>query len=263
MFDIRSFRVGTLPAPRWEVLFGENDTTLVPLDFSVWLLCSAEHIGIIDTGLPLDPADRAALDRANQGVHPEAIFQEPRTLADAYAAFGITPEEVDFALVTQTVTYSTGGLNRDLLPRAEVYIARAGVLEFLDGAPGHPAPEFYFTTDAWSALRTFGIEGRLHLVDERTEVVPGVVFEATGGHHPGSAGVIVQTEIGSVGILETAFTQENLDQRRPIGIAEDVATCRRVIERYLAECDLVIPIHEPGLSGTMQNVVHTLSGGSP
>jgi hypothetical protein len=32
---------------------------------------------------------------------------------------------------------------------------------------------------------------------------------------------------------------------RPIGIAEDVATCRAVIRRYLAECDEVVAIHDP------------------
>lgn len=259
MFNIESFRVGTLQAPRWEVLLGENDTSLVPLEFSIWLVRSDDHLGIIDAGLPLDPADRAALDEANQGVHPEAVFQDPRTLTDALDAFGVRPDELDFALITQTVTYATGGLSAALLPRAEVFLARAGVLEFLDGAPGHPAPEFYFTELSWAALRTFGVEGRLHLVDTREDVVPGVVFEATGGHHPGSAGVKIQTAVGTVGVLETAFTQENLLQRRPIGIAEDAATCRTVISRYLAECDLVIPIHEPGLAGNMQNIVDRLS----
>lgn len=261
MFDIEVFRVGTLPAPRWEVLFADNSTDLVPLDFSVWLLRSDDSIGIVDTGLPLGPDDLAGLDRANRSVHPDAAFRDPKTLVDAYEAFGVVPDDIDFALITQTVTYATGGLSAEMLPRAQVYVARPGVLEFLDGAPGHPAPEFYFTADAWSSLRTFGVEGRLHLVDDRADVVPGVTFDVTGGHHPGSAGVVIETVHGTVAILETAFTMENIRQGRPIGIAEDIATCRRVIERYRDDYDVVIPIHEPGLHGTMQNIVDVLRGG--
>jgi hypothetical protein len=82
--------------------------------------------------------------------------------------------------------------------------------------------------------------------------VPGVFFETTGGHHPGSAGVRVATSAGVVGLLETAFVQRNVDEVVPIGIAENAALCRKVISRYRRECDLVIPIHDPANASLYQ-----------
>ena len=62
------------------------------------------------------------------------------------------------------------------------------MLELLLDNPGHPPRGFYFTEDSWQFLRKLLVEDRIQSVDKPTEVVPGIVFETTGGHHPGSAG---------------------------------------------------------------------------
>jgi ABC-type Fe3+-citrate transport system substrate-binding protein len=77
------------------------------------------------------------------------------------------------------------------------------------------------------------------------------VFEATGGHHPGSGGVLVQTDAGRVGILETAFLQRNIEEALPVGIAEDAAQARRVIRHYREEADQVLASHDPGVVDTL------------
>lgn len=132
-----------------------------------------------------------------------------------------------------------------LLPNATFFASYAGVRELLLCPPGHPAPEYYFTDRSWTSLRRLAIESRLRLVDEPTQIVPGVSFETTGGHHPGSAAVRVQTSQGVIGLLETSFLQADLESGTPIGIAEDIATCRNAIRRYRAECDQVVAIHDP------------------
>src|SRR5207247_1236316 len=108
--------------------------------------------------------------------------------------------------------------------------------------------ELYFTEGTWAFLRKLLIEDRLHLVDEETQICPGIFFETTGGHHPGSAAVRVSTRGGVVGILETAFVQRNVDEELPIGVAEDAAECRRAIQRYKRICDIVAADHEPLLA---------------
>ena len=100
------------------------------------------------------------------------------------------------------------------------------------------------------ALRQFAIEGRLHCADEPTVIVPGMEFETTVGHHPGSAGLRIRTSEGVTGVLETAFLDRNVAESRPIGIAEDAALCRRVIQRYRRDCDQVIALHDPGNAAT-------------
>jgi len=244
-YTVRAAHVGTLPVPGWEVYFGRNDTTFHDLAFYVWLVTDGSRVGLVDLGLPADPDDRAALVAACQGVDERSLFRDTRGLAEAMAELGVAPEDVDFACVTQTVTYHTGGLDTALLPRAHVYVAAAGVWEMLLDPPGHPPADLYFTATGWSALRDLAVAGRLTLAREAVEVAPGVVFEPTGGHHPGSAAVRVRTEGGTLGLLETAFLQGNVDGMIPVGISEDAARSRAAIRRYRAECDEVLAIHDP------------------
>lgn len=242
---LRAERAALLPAPGWALVLGDNDATLHDLHFYVWVVTDGETVGLIDAGPPLDPADTAALGATNAGFGDDVGFREVRTLPVILGELGIAPADVSFVAITQTVTYHSGGIDAGLLPNATFYLARAGVLELLVDPPGHPAPEFYFTAGSWASLRTLAIEGRLRLVAESAQIVPGVEFEVTGGHHPGSAAVLVQTAAGLVAVLETAFVQRNLDTGSPIGIAEDAAAARRAMQRMSERADVVVAIHDP------------------
>lgn len=237
--SLTAWQVATHPVGRSKAFFGQDGSDVLRLSFYVWVVRSADGgVGLVDAGLPPDPADLAAL-RAT-GDYDDVI-----PLADVLAAEGLAPDDIDWCCVTQVVTYHTGGLLPDLLPRAQVWLSRAGLLEMLLDPPGHPPTEFFFTESSWAFLRRLAIEGRLHAVDEPAQVAPGVIFETTGGHHPGSAAVRIETDEGTVGILETAFLQENVEREIPVGISEDVAQCRRAIRRYRRECDVVIADHDP------------------
>ena len=237
--------VGTLPVPAWEVFFGRSAQGMRDLSFYVWAISDGETIGLIDTGIPPAPADRADLVTACQQVDDRSIFHDLRSLDDALKDLSLKPDDIDFVCITQTISYHTGGLMASWLPRATVYMARRGVEEMLVDPPGHPAVNLYFTSDSWAFIRDLAIDNRLRLVDAPTEVVAGVTFIPTGGHHPGSAGVSVATREGSVGILETAFVQENIDTMHPIGIAESTATARRAMREFGDSCDEVLAIHDP------------------
>lgn len=237
-------KLATLPAPEWECVMGKNETALRPLVFWLWILKSGKEVGIIDTGLP-EAEELEALNQANQTLHPNCVFTLHATLEEALQSHGIAPEQVAFALISQWITYCTGGLVHRWLPRAHVYAAWEGMREFLLEDPGHPPARFYLTPESWEYVRELRIEKRLTFARESQEVRPGVWFDPTGGHHPGSAGVRVQTTRGVVGILETAFVQENIEGIVPIGIAENAAQCRDAIRHYRNCCDLVLAGHEP------------------
>ncbi len=247
-YELKPVHVATLPVPGWECFFGVNDVDFHDLFFYVWIVRGDGLVGIIDTGLPVDRADREALQDACQSVDKRCVFSGIRSMHDVYQAEGVSPEDVDFLLITQTLTYYTGDLLRTFFPNAKVYMSRAGFMELLLDTPGHPPRSFYFTAATWAFLRELLIEERLFLVSEPTEIAPGITFETTGGHHPGSGGIQIATPLGKVGILETAFLQRNVDDALPIGIAEDAAVCRRAIKRYKRECDLVIADHEPAVA---------------
>lgn len=243
-YAIRAELAAVLPAPEWAVQFGENSTRLTDLYFYVWVVSDGETVGLIDAGLPFNEAEVDALSATNQAFGDPVGFRSVRKLPEILASAGVLPEDVAFVAITQTVSYHTGGIQAELLPNAVFYIALDGVLEFLSGGPGHPAPEFYFSASSWESLRTLAIEGRLRLIEDEELIRPGIRFEVTGGHHPGSAGVIVTTKDGTVGILETAFLKRNLTSGRPIGIAEDLAAARRAMASFLARCDTVVAIHD-------------------
>ena len=239
---LTAWQVATHPVGTSKVFFGHDGDEIHRLSFYVWIVRAEDGtVGLVDTGLPAEPDELAAL--RTTGSYDDVV-----PLDEVLRADGVEPQDIRWCCVTQAVTYHTGGLSRELLPEAEVWISRAGVLEMLLDPPGHPPTEFFFTDTGWNYLRNLAIEGRLHVVDERTTVAPGVTFETTGGHHPGSAAVRVETGAGIVGILETAFLQENLDREIPVGISEDVAQCRREIRRFKRECDLVLADHDPALA---------------
>ncbi len=241
----------SLPVPGWECVFGRNDCTMQDLIFWVWLLRCGDKICLIDAGLPTG-ADLERLNEANQKLDPQSIFTIKQDLRNALARDNIRPEDIDFVLISQLITYCTGGLIRENFPSAHVYCAWDGMREFLTSTPGHPPRDFYLTAESWTFFRELLIENRLTFAESKVEVAPGLFFEPTGGHHPGSAGIRAQTERGVVGILETAFIQENIDRTIPIGIAEDAARCRQVIQTYKRECDLVLAGHDPRADQTLK-----------
>lgn len=245
-YVIRAELAAILPAPGWAVMFGEHDLSLHDLYFYVWVVSDGTTIGLIDAGLPLNATEADALGETNRAFGDDVGFRSVRTLPQILDEAGIRGEDVSFVAITQTVTYHSGGIDADLLPNAHFYLARAGVEEFLSGGPGHPAPEFYFSTSSWASLRTLAIEGRLHLVESSASIVPGIEFEVTGGHHPGSGAVIVNTSDGVVGVLETAFLKRNLETGRPIGIAESIADARAAMISFQGRFDTVVAIHDPG-----------------
>lgn len=247
-YRLKACCVGVLPVPGWECFFARNDTTLHDLAFYVWIVRGRGTIGLVDAGLPVDPDDLKTLTAANQTVDKRCVYRNVVSLKSLLAREKIRPEHIDFLAITQPITYHTGGLLEKYFPRAHVFMSRAGVVELLTENVGHPPRGFYFTASTWAFLRMLLIQDRLHLVDAETEIRPRLLFETTGGHHPGSAAVRVKTKRGVVGILETAFLQRNVDEELPIGVAEDVAACRRAIKRYKRICAIVAADHEPSLA---------------
>lgn len=230
-YQLQACQIATMPIPGWEIFFARHDIEFYNLSFYVWIVRGNGLTGLIDTGLPLEEPERRRLGDVVQQVDDRCVFAELVPLDKLYAQQGLKPESIDFALLTQAITYHSGGLSPELMPRAQVYISRAGMMEFLLETPGHPPRDIYFTKTGWIFLRQLLLEDRLRLVDEPTEVAPGLIYETTGGHHPGSAGVRARTALGTVGILETAFLQKNIDDVHPVGVAGQGLSRTRFVRR--------------------------------
>ena len=247
-YKLKAIPIASLPLPGWECFFGQNDENFYNAVFYVWIVKHEEVVGLIDTGLPLKKTDQQPLVDACKSVDERCVFSDIVPLDQVLKKEGISVEEINFVAITQPITYHTGGLVSTLFPKANIYISRSGFYELLTENVGHPPRQFYFTESSWSFLYHLLVENRIYLVDELTEILPGLLFETTGGHHPGSAGLRIKTSDGIVGILETAFFQKNIDDILPIGIAENVSLCRKVIKKYCNICDIVIADHDPNNS---------------
>ena len=243
-YQVTAYPVAKLPVPGWECFFGRNDTTFHNLFFYIWIVKDGEKTVLVDTGPPSDEMNFEKLVVGCQSLDERSKMTRIRLLEEILEEADVSPGEIDIVLITQTITYHTGCLLPRHFPRAEVYLSRQGIAEFLLETPGHPPRDLYFTEDTWGFLWKLLVLKKLHLVDDPVEVLPGIIFETTGGHHPGSAGVKIRTPGGTVSILETAFLKENIDKEIPIGIAENASLCREVIKRYKRESDLVLAVHD-------------------
>ena len=209
-----------------------------------WVIKGNNKTIVLDAGPPPDEENFGKLREGCQRVDLRSELKRVGSLDAAFAQASITPESIDLLLITQPITYHSGGLLQRYFPKASVYVSKAGMLEFLLEPPGHPPRDLYFTEASWSFLWKLLVENRLFVVDDLVEVMPGLFFETTGGHHPGSAAVTANTVGGRVSILETAFLKKNIDDEIPIGVAEDTAACRKAIKRYKKQSDLVLAIHD-------------------
>ncbi|HWC00860.1 MAG TPA: hypothetical protein VG672_29340 [Bryobacteraceae bacterium] len=246
-YSIRAFPVAELPAPGWECFFGRNDVSFHKLIFHVWLIQGGGKNILVDAGPPPDDADFSVLRDACRSIDPRSTMVRLRTLDAVFAEAGMHPEQIDLLLITQPITYHTGGLSGNLFPHATVCLSRAGMMEFLLDNPGHPPKNCYFTESTWAAMHRLLLEQRLVVTDGPIQILEDLWFETTGGHHPGSAAVKVNTAKGVVGLLETAFLQENIEKELPVGVAENVSLNRQIIRRYKRECELALAIHDNAL----------------
>jgi len=247
LYELRAYAVAEQQLPGWACVFGTNDASFHRIVFHVWIARGGGRTALIDAGPPLGEEDFGTLREACAGMDPQCGIRRLRTLDSVLEEACLSPQTIDAVLITQPITYHTGGLAPRLFPRAKVYLPRQGMLEFLLDDPGHPPRDCYFTSETWAFLHRLLLEDRLVLPEQRVEPLEDLWLEVTGGHHPGSAAVSMPTARGRVAILETAFLAENIDQERPIGIAEDIAQCRRVIRRYRRSYDLVLAAHDGAL----------------
>ena len=211
---------------------------------SIWLAkCSGKTI-LINTGLPQNAEDLEILNAACRGFHPKNYFDSDHIWKpqDVLIQAGVKPEDVDVVLITGMASYATG--NIDLFPNADIYMSRAGWIDFL--APSRP-PEFHreviFTDAVMTYLYTQAWD-RIHLVGDADQILPGIKMFWVGTHHRGSMAVSIQTAKGTVVVSDSIFRYENFDQGKPIGALENLFEFHDALARIRDEADLVIPCHD-------------------
>ena len=217
------------------------------LFFYYWLIQGGGHNVLVDTGVPFNkPEDFEILNKSHQYVdercaHPADKVTEP---PEALAKAGLKVEDIDTVLITSMSSYATGNL--EMFPKAEIYMSKKGWENIHQGDEmGIYETRVFFPQETMTYLRGPG-KGKIHLVEDEMEILPGLAFWWCGAHHRGTMGVFVMTKKGKVGFADSVFVYENIDEKRPIGCLESLPEWNMACKKLMS-ADIVIPIHEERL----------------
>jgi glyoxylase-like metal-dependent hydrolase (beta-lactamase superfamily II) len=215
-------------------LGGDEHAHRMPLDYFVWVVRSAEHTTVIDTGF--DAA--AAASRGRTLLRP---------VGEGLAAIGVDPQHVRDVVITH-MHYDHAG-NVPLFPRARFHVQDAEMAYCTGRAMTHAhlAAPFDAENVVDMVRRTFAGQVQFHAGDD--ELHPGVTLHHLPGHTLGLQAVRVQTERGPVVLASDAIHfWANLTRATPFPIVADVVGYLEALRRLRAlapSIDHIIPGHDP------------------
>jgi glyoxylase-like metal-dependent hydrolase (beta-lactamase superfamily II) len=198
---------------RYDLL--DLEDRVLDMDCYFWLVRSSAGITLIDCGW-----DRSV---GLHGVSPRYhhIEVDERDPVDLLASVGVTPGDVDRVIISHMHFDHVGNL--DLFPGATLVMSRAEYACWSGPESAQPRPPHPVMNRDMQIVEDHRRRGRLHLVDEPCEIVPGITVHPLGGHTPGQVLVEVQAEAGTVLLASDAVHyHEELDENRPFYVFSDL-----------------------------------------
>ena len=174
---------GVVPKVFWEKQQVPDALNRVELDMNCLLIRDADHVVIVETGAGTKMSDKL------RGIY--GIERPPQLLVEL-AKRGVKPEDVTLVVNTHLHFDHAGGNTRrdgDALvatfPRASYVFQR---LEWLDAThPNERTHASYYPED----FTPLEAPGKLELIDEEVEIIPGVRLDRVQGHTRGTQTVRV------------------------------------------------------------------------
>lgn len=243
-YTLRMLRAGSVEVPYPEVYWMERFQEWTTLEFQVAVVQGGGRTIVVNTGFP---EDISGISRAWRDYLGErAILRRPDTwkTAAALRSVGIEPSAVDFVLLTPLQLYTTGNLR--LFPKARICVSRRGWIEDII-APTYPhhVPRAGCISDEDLHWLLGENQANFHLLEDVEEVLPGLVCRWAGVHHRSSMLVEVQTARGLAILSDCAFHFANVEELRPLGIAESILEAHGVYRDIRARARHFIPLYEP------------------
>jgi len=174
---------GVVPKVFWEKKQVPDALNRVELDMSCLLIRDADHVVVVETGAGTKMSDKL------RGIYG---IERPPQLLGELAKRGVRPEDVTVVVNTHLHFDHAGGNTRrdgDALvatfPRASYAFQR---LEWLDAThPNERTHASYYPED----FAPLEAPGKLELIDEEVEIIPGVRLDRVQGHTRGTQTVRV------------------------------------------------------------------------
>lgn len=214
------------------------------LRFQIGILKCEGRVILINTGFPDDISgiskawkdflgDRAVLQRPDSGKMNAILEKE-----------NIRPENVTHVIITPIQLYTTGNLH--LFKNAKICFSRKGWIEDVIAPvyPHHVSRSGCLSDDHLQWLM-FENNRNLILMDDIAELLPGLNCRWIGTHHRSSMLIEVDTYKGVVGISDCAFHYSNLEDNRPLGIAESIIEAHTAYKYIRDRMDIFVPLYDP------------------
>jgi len=174
---------GVVPKVFWEKEKPPDELNRVQMDMNCLLIRDADHVVVVETGAG------PKLSEKQRGIYG---IERPPRLLDELAARGVSRENVTLVVNTHLhFDHSGGNTRRDgdavvaTFPRASYVFQR---LEWVDAlAPNERTRASYYPDD----FAPLEAAGKLELIDEAVEIIPGVRLDRVQGHTRGTQTVRV------------------------------------------------------------------------
>jgi glyoxylase-like metal-dependent hydrolase (beta-lactamase superfamily II) len=221
-------------------LYGLEDRTL-DMACYFWMVRRGSEVTLVDSGWNRF----RGLPKTERYRHLTVDETDPIALL---ARLGVSPQDVTNVIVSHMHFDHVGNL--DLFPQADVFVARAEYECWTGPLASNPALSLSIFPEEVAVVEKFRHAERLHLVEQASEIIPGIVASPVGGHTPGQMLVDVVTDTGTIVLAtDAAHYHEELDENRPfyhysdlVATLETYATLR---ERATRPQTRIVSGHDP------------------
>ena len=174
---------GVVPKVLWSRHKEADEQNRVTMDMNCVLIRDADHVVLVETGAGSKLTDK------QRGIYG---IERPPQLLHELAARGVRPEDVTLVINTHLhFDHSGGNTRRDgaslvaTFPRASYVFQR---LEWVDALNANERTRASYFPDDFAPLEA---PGKLELIDEAVEIVPGIRLDRVQGHTRGTQTVRV------------------------------------------------------------------------
>ena len=174
---------GVVPKVLWEKQKPADELNRVAMDMNCLLIRDGTHVVLVETG---------AGPKLNEKQKRNFGVDGPPRLLDELAARGVRPDEVTLVVNTHLHfdhaggnTYLRDGTIVPTFPRASYVFQR---LEWLDANGPNERTRGSYLSDDFAPLEA---AGKLELIDEAVEILPGIRLDRIQGHTRGTQTVRV------------------------------------------------------------------------
>jgi len=237
-------RTAEIEVPCPEVYWMEGFGDWTKLQFQMALIRGRGKTILVNTGFP---EDVTGLTKAwSDFLGPRATLNRPDAWRTRHllAETGVEPASVDYVIITPIQLYATGCLH--LFPNAKFCFSRRGWVEDII-APTYPhhVPRQGCISDGHLQWLLFENNQNLLLLDDLQELLPGLTCRWVGVHHRSSMLVEAETARGLVMLSDCAFHYANVEENRPLGIAESIIEAHAAYADIRKRADIFVPLYEP------------------